>query len=208
MIKLIVFDFDGTLVDTKKIIYSIIKNLIEKSTYQISHQLIKKELGDKSLKDSLSSLKVKSVDADKIEKESNYLTIKNASGMKMVKNLRKLKKFKQKKIILSNNVTPFITAVLENLKANFFDEVYGADKFKDKPAKLKQLMKKYNLKPTQVLYIGDKTIDVDVARKAGCISVSIIHKASWSPRKEVIAKKPDYVITDLMQLKKIISNLN
>jgi phosphoglycolate phosphatase len=205
MIKLIVFDFDGTLVDTKKIIYGIIWNLIEKSSYQISKKLIQKELGNSSLEISLESLKVNPKDAKNLEEKSNYLSIKNASKMKMVRNLRSLNKLKQRKIILSNNITPFIESVLKNLKVDFFDEVYGADKFKDKPSKLNQLIKKFKLKPSEVIYIGDKTVDVDVARKSKCIAVSIVHKASWSPKKEILAKNPDYIITDLTQLKKIIS---
>lgn len=208
MIKLIVFDFDGTLVDTKKIIYSIIKNLIEKSNYQISLGAIRKGMGNKSTLPLLKSFNIKHNDAKQIEKESNYLTIKYASKTKLVKDLKNLRKFKQKKIILSNNITSFINAVLENSKVDFFDEVYGADKFKDKPSKLKQLIKKYKLKPNQVIYIGDKSIDVDIARKVKCISVSIIHKASWSPKEEVLARNPDFAIADLMQLKKVISKFD
>ena len=208
MIKLIVFDFDGTLVDTKEVIFKIVRDTFNKFNYQITSALIKEHLGNSPVGELLKHLGVKQKDINAIIHHSNAQTINSSKKIKQVKSLLVLKNLKQKTIIVSNNVSPFVKAVLENLNITFFDKVYGADNFKTKEQKIKQIMKKEKLSPKEVIYIGDKTIDVDVARKVKCVSVIISHKASWSSRKDVVAKKPDFIIKDFSELKKVISKSN
>ena len=138
MIKLIVFDFDGTLVNTKDIIYKLVFNSIKKFNYEISKTLIQQQLGNKPLQEFLSFLGITSQDIKKIIHDSNLNQIKNSSKVRPSKSLKSLAELNKKKIILSNNFSPFIEEVLKNLNITFFDEIYGADNFKkDKESCLK-----------------------------------------------------------------------
>ena len=70
------------------------------------------------------------------------------------------------------------------------------------------MFKKRGLKHDEVLYIGDRFSDVQYARAAGCIAVSIYNSCSWSTLKEIKKEKPDYIIKDFYGLKKLIEKMN
>ncbi len=71
-----------------------------------------------------------------------------------------------------------------------------------------KLRRKYNLSRSEIMYIGDKDIDVDVARGAGVYSTVIANKSSWSPRKAIAQKKPDYLLTDLSKVIEVIRKID
>lgn len=208
MIKLIVFDFDGTLVDTKEIIFKIIKDTFNEFNYQITFPLIREHFGNRTLQELLKHLGVKKEDINSIIHHSNTQTLNSYKKVKQADSLFALKKLKQKKIIVSSNISTFINEVLENLNITFFDKIYGADDFETKEEQIQKIMKKENLSPNEVIYLGDRPIDVDVARNVGCVSVIISHKASWSARKEIVAKHPDFIIKNFFELEKILHELN
>ena len=203
MINLIVFDFDGTLVDTWKVVERAIKKSVGKFGYKVSREFLD-VLGNWSIEETLERFldknkHIREIVLDFVEKKEE-----NFEKVKAVKNLDAIRKIKQKKIILSNNVSSFIRKVLSNLKVDFFDEVYGADKFKSKEDKFRKIIKKDRLKPSEVVYVGDKPVDVLLARDIGCICVAISQKASWSSRKELLDANPDFLINDLKELEKIV----
>ena len=191
MIKLIVFDFDGTLVDTREMIENVLKDILGKYGYKPADKIFR-FLGDSPIEGFLKHIISDKGNLKKISLEFVLRKNKNYKQAKLIKDILKLKKIKQKKIILSNNLTFFIKRVLKNLKIDFFDEIYGADKFKNKYDKFKKILEKYNLKPFQVIYVGDRPVDILLAKKVGCISVAISHKASWSKKKELLKAEPNF----------------
>jgi len=206
-IKLIVFDFDGTLADTRKLFLRIIKKHLVSFEISLSKNLLK-FFGNTPLEQYLELIEIpqkftRDVYSGIISdfKEESH-KIKPCKGFIYVKNIE------AKKVIVSNNVTSFIEKSLNYLHANFFDGVYGADSFKNKVWMINKLCKKYKLSKSEVVYVGDKDIDVDIARGVGCYSVIISNKSSWSLRKDVLKKKPDYLLTDLSKLNEVINEIN
>lgn len=208
-IKLLIFDFDGTLADTRELMLRIIKKHLLSFEISLTKDLIR-FFGNTPLDHYLTlaglpSDLVRSVCAgihDDFSKE--YHKIKPCKNLAYVKNLN------VKKVIVTNNVTFFVEKALNFLKANFFDGVYGADKFSPngKVWMINKLRKKYNLSRSEVMYIGDKDIDVDIARGAGVYSTVIANKSSWSPRKAIAQKKPDYLLTDLSKVLEVIRKID
>lgn len=207
-IKMVVFDFDGTLVDTRKLLLNIVKKHLLKFEISLTKDLLK-FFGNTPLKHYLT---LAGLSSDMVNAVFNGITkdfISECKKVKPCKNFYSLKKIDARKIILSNNVTHFILKCLKILNSNFFDEVYGSDKFKNnKSFQIKKLIKKYKLDPSQVIYVGDKDIDADVAKGAGCYGVVVANKSSWSSRKDISKKNPDYIIKDLSKLVNIIRELN
>ncbi len=206
-IKLVVFDFDGTLADTRKLLINIVKKHVAKFNISLTGHLIN-VFGNAPLHDYLSITGirndlVKSV-AKSIEEDfvSDYLKIKACKKFNVVKEI------KIRKVIVSNNSTEFIDRILKNWRVNYFEKVLGADHFDNKVHAIKHLCNKYKISAEEVVYIGDKDIDVDVARKVGCYSVVVSNSTSWSPRKDIISKKPDYLIKDLGTLPEVIKLIN
>jgi len=206
MIKLIVFDFDGTLTDNQKLIFNIIKKGVNKAGYKMPKNYLY-EMGNMPLLAHLHKIGIKN-DASSIANEIKTNFIKESWKVKPVKNIRSLKEIKKRKVILTNNDERYVRTILRRFKVDFFHEIHGGGKALDKFGHLKLLLKKKKVKAKEVVYVGDKNHDADVARKVGCISVVISTKASWSPRKDILESKPDFVINDLSKLKGIIDKLD
>ncbi len=207
MIKLVVFDFDGTLVDTKKFLLEVIEKRLCKIGIGLTKAFIE-HFGDNPLKKSLSTIIVDKELVSRLADELHSEFIKHSDEIKANKNLKKLKDIEKKKIILSNSVEGVIRPVLKNLNANFFEEIHGADSIIDKLSELKLIMRKELLKPEEIVYIGDRPVDVRLAKAAGCISVAISNKVSWSSKKEIIMTEPDFLIADLSELKRVIKQMD
>ncbi len=208
-VKLIIFDFDGTLADTRELMLRIIKKHLLTFEISLTKDLVR-FFGNTPLEHylTLAGLPadlVRSVCAgihDDFSKE--YHKIKPCKNLMSIKNIR------VKKIILTNNVTFFVEKALNFLSANFFDKIYGADKFSphNKAWMIDKVRRKYGFSRNEVIYVGDKDIDVDVARAAGVYSIVISNKSSWSSRKAIVAKKPDYLLTDLSKISEVVRQID
>lgn len=208
-IKLIVFDFDGTLADTRELLLRIVKKHLIGFEISLTKDLLR-FFGNTPLDHYLS---ITGIPNDLVRDVAIGIKadfVKEHHRIKACKNFEKIKNLKIRKVIVSNNETSFIERSLNFLRTNYFEGVYGADRFvpNDKIWMIKKLIKKYNLEVDEVIYVGDKDIDVDVARGVGCYSIIISGKAAWSSRKAIIKKKPDYILTDLGKLERVIAQIN
>ena len=207
MIRLVVFDFDGTLVDSKKVLFDLIVFELKNRHFKVN-KLFVKDFGNRPLDDSLKILGVQEKVMPILVNKINGDFKKYSYKVKLVKNLRKLSELKTKKIILSNNSRYFIKEVLKVNKIDFFSEIFGAEDFDVKYNQFRKILKKYSVKPQEIVYVGDRPIDSKLARKIGCISVLISNPASWSSRDDLIKSSPDFLIKDLNEIKKIVDKLN
>lgn len=206
MIRLIVFDFDGTLVDSKSIYLHLIKKDLKNSGHKINRKFVH-SFGDKPLKGMLEMIGMSDKEMPPYLKVMHEDFIKYAKRITGAKNLRSVGRIRMKKLVLSNSVHRIIKTVLADLNADYFNEVFGADDFKSKFQEFNKIIKKYKLKPREIVYVGDRVIDVKLARKVGCYSVIVSNKSSWSPRKELIRARPDFIIGDLGKVEKIVRGL-
>jgi phosphoglycolate phosphatase len=209
MIKLLIFDFDGTLVDTREVIYDLVERSIEKFNYSIEHKLIQDGLSNQTLKEFLPLLGIKDKDVDRIINHSNLEQINHVPHIEGTRTLKSLKRINKRKIVISNNLSEFIKSVFKSLGIDFFDEIYGEDSFeKGKPHKIKEIMRRDNLKPGEIIYIGDRERDIKVARSVGCFSAIICNKHSWGDKKEILKSKPDFIISSLSQIDEIVKKID
>ncbi|MEK6894654.1 MAG: HAD hydrolase-like protein [Nanoarchaeota archaeon] len=208
-IKLIVFDFDGTLADTRELMLRIIKKHLIAFEISLTKDLIA-FFGNTPLDHYLKLVGLPSDLVRSVCVGIHDDFSKEYHKIKPCKNLMTVKNIKTKKVILTNNVTFFVEKALNFLNANFFDGVYGSDKFSpnNKVWMIDKLRKKYGLSRNEIVYVGDKDVDVDVARAAGVYSTIVSNKSSWSPRKAVLIKKPDYLLTDLSKVSNVIGQIN
>ena len=108
--------------------------------------------------------------------------------------------------IASNRPTKFTHLLLKNLKLKrFFDYILCADKIKyakPHPQILKKIMQRFSLKPAQILYVGDMTIDVQTAYAANVRAVAVT--GGSSSRAELRKSKPFKIISDIAHLRSIV----
>lgn len=209
MTKLIIFDLDGTLVDSKKLYVDIIRDSLLKLRYIYPRSHIVKSLGPK-IEGTLTNIgkfnpKIKA----KLKKEINEWIAKKTKHLKLCpyakQTLKKLKKEKNKIMLLTNSAKKFANLFLKKNKIDkFFDMIICAENFKTKEQVIKQITKKYKIKIKDIIYIADTEKDIKIAKKAGC-KIIIVLKCSWDKtlfRKR--KRKPKFIIKDLSKLKKII----
>lgn len=121
--------------------------------------------------------------------------------------LRYLAKNRFKLAVASNRPTKYSHIVMRHLKIrDFFDYVLCADKAKRPkpyPDILKTILGRFSLTPSQALFVGDMTIDVQTGKRARVKTVAV---ASGSSRAdELEALKPFAVIHHLDELVLILN---
>ena len=122
-----------------------------------------------------------------------------------------LKKKGYKLVLTSNGSNYGVNRIVDKHGfRKFFDliiisEDIHAEKSTTIPYKL--ALKKLNLKPEEVIVVGDR-IDEDIlgANKLGIKSVRV--KFGFEHGNDIPGVKPDFVIDDLMKLKKVLEQIN
>lgn len=178
--KLIIFDLDGTLVDSQTDILIANNLTLQKFGYEsISYKKIKSIIGQGIMGNIIKSLAMQKVKASNQQKKDMYdyffsyykknVYVKSRPypGIKIL--LKKLQK-KYKLAVCSNKLEQLTKIVLQksDLK-KYFDFVAGGDTFKFKkphPSVLNNVVKKFNMNKEDALFVGDSEHDYHAAQNS------------------------------------------
>lgn len=211
MIKAIFFDFDGTISDAKGIAFESAVKTLDEFGYKFSEGKLRKLMGTK-MHIILRELGVPVKDVEKVRKRFyKYFTEAVDGGIKPCVSLKPLWEMKRDVplIVVSNSRTSFLRASIKELKLKgLFKGVYGSEKFKFKDDMLEKLFRKMGIKASEAMYVGDRFSDVEFARDAGCVAVAIHNKCAWSSLAAIKREKPDYVVRDFRELRKVVVDIN
>ena len=132
-----------------------------------------------------------------IELEKEMKNIKFFPGVK--KFLYELKDRRYKLAIISSNRVENINKFIEFNKLDIFDFIHGKTDLFGKADYLGKFLKDYNLKKTEVIYIGDEIRDVEACKKAGIKIIGVswgLHTVEALKKNGVdfIAKKPSEIL--------------
>ena len=195
MIKGIVFDLDGTLIQLPIDYKKIQKNL--KEFFNISNEL--KPLIPTIIKLSKNDQNKIRTSFDLICKEEilasdNFKTMNNA--------LETLKFFKSKNLslcLVTMQCKDALEKVLQKLQiSDLFDSVISRDESFDRQKQIELSLQNIVLTPSEILVVGDRIHDIESAKKIGCMPILKINK---------IEKIPPFqckIINDLIELKSIV----
>lgn len=198
--KLIIFDFDGVIVDSKRLWASAVYRALRKRGYKFSESYIADRLKEK-LRISLSKLGVKVNEA--IVNDIHDDIIRHIKTIHLCKDLRHLEEIRKdaKTVLLTNSPRYFIMKALKDRK-KYFDLILCAEDFDTKKDAIKRLMRKFMAKRNETFYVADMTLDHEIAKKAGCRSI-IVLAHSWN--KEFWKnKRYKFIIKSLKELKNAI----
>ncbi|WP_088227556.1 HAD-IA family hydrolase [Desulfosporosinus sp. FKB] len=193
MVKLLVFDFDGTLVDSQSISIKIYNQLADK--YHVkkikSFDTIKKlPLHERFKALNLPVYKLPLFAADFTKQYKHSLeTIALVTGMREI--LIELKKKGYELAIVSSNSESNIRDYLGEKQLNVFETIINSHNILGKDKVIKKLLISKMLEASEVLYVGDEIRDVIACKKLG---IKIIW-ANWGyDLLEMLqGEQPDYI---------------
>lgn len=182
MIKLVIFDLDGTLMDAYPAVEQSVNYTLKKLGYpKRDYDTIRRSVGwgdSRLLRGFIGDVNL--VKALAIYRTHHARALR--TGTRLLPGAKKvLKQLKVKGYLLaiaSNRPTKFSLIALKYLKIKkYFDYILCADKVKKgkpSPILLRQIVKKFSLKPREAIYVGDMGIDIIAGKRAGIKTIAVL----------------------------------
>ncbi len=218
MIKLIVFDLDDTLYDcTGSILYQGFdkakKAMLDAGLDPKFIPLITELNKTMGFSDVIKIMKKKI--PERILK-IGYNAIKNMeiSGLKPFPDvIPTLKKIGIMKVLMSKGTASLQRKKIEILGLeDFFDDVFIVDQIntgEEKKDALNKILKKFNLKPENIMVVGDKIKnEIKDANQLGMVTVQMVHGKYSKVKPETEDEKPDYKIKKISDVLEILEKEN
>lgn len=195
--KVIIFDFDGTIADSRMTLIRIANDLAEEFGY---HPVTEDDIIRLSNLSSQEVLKQSPIPPyklpfllRKVKKELNkhIINLTPFEGMREALESLKSQKFNLG-IVTSNLRKNVISFLAKNNLMEYFDFVYSDNTLFGKHKIINKVIKKHNLLVENIIYVGDETRDIEAARKS---KVKVIAVTWGFNSKEVLQNHhPDFMI--------------
>ena len=207
MEKVIIFDYDGVIVDSLDVYEKAVISAFQKNGYnQIDSRESFLNLFDGNFFESVIKLGIppEKMPAIMKELEPNLQRLQNElklfDGMRDV--LAELAK-KYKIYIATSNLTEVVKAYLESQNITAFEEIIGADKETSKVKKIECIKAKY---PNHdIFYVGDTKGDMLEGKLAGVKTIAVAW--GWHNVERLKEGEPDYIVEKPGDLLSTIENL-
>ena len=208
--KLVVFDFDGTLADTIEEYMVICNDILEEMGYpRLSAEKIE-ELRHVGPKEALKIINFPKHKLPFLLRRSRDLLQQHYPELKaypgIVDELKKLKKQGAVMGILTSNslenVEPFLTQ--QNLR-QYFTFIHCKSSFFGKKRHLKKILKTQKANPRECVFIGDEVRDVEAARGAGAHVIAVTWGATG--RAPLVAAQPEAIIERVDEISESVDRL-
>lgn len=226
--KGIIFDMDGVIFNISEAIKKAVDDSVEKYQMNVNQDEVMEEIAHlieeiqnypvpKILLNSYDLLKVNFLEGIGFFKKlriaifmfNQFNKYKDAESSiyegidQLISKLAKHKKL----AILTNNKSQYAEEVLEKFNlSNYFSTIVGFNdvlEVKPNPEGILKILDKWNLKPSEVIFIGDMTTDIDAGKAA---NVTMICVASGLAQKETLKKhQPNILVDNTEQLIKLFN---
>jgi len=205
MIKALIFDYDGVIFDTVKIAWDIVKAVCDK--YCKRKIKTKKEFLDIYKTNFYSAMEERGVtdsDMDKLKADSiKFLKRKHPKPFRGIKKVMNELAKKYKIAIVSSNYTDVMKHALSKAKIlDDFNLVLGAEHEEHKTKKIRLCLKKFNLKPSEAVFVTDTIGDIKEAKKVKLKTMAV----TWGfhKKKSLIKVKPTFIADKPSDMIKVI----
>ena len=214
--KVIIFDFDGTLIDSEPDLALARKHMLEQLNREVySQEMISHWVGNGAetlVKRALSGSVVidKSIKQKLFENALNIflkfyaqnLCVKTYLYPNVKETLEQLKKKGYTMVIVTNKPANFVAPILKGLKIDEFFEFYlGGDSLerrKPDPMPLLYVCEKFNITVNECVMIGDSKNDIISANSAKIESVGVTYGYNYG--EDISTYHPTIVVDDFANI--------
>lgn len=212
-VRLIIFDLDGTLVDSIADIAASLNVVISPYMSEpVTADELKPLVGGGAVKLMADLLFAKNVPLDRtavakifVEHYANHLTDRTLPYPGVIETLEKLAD--QKKAVLSNKLTHLTKSILEQLGlARFFALVVGGDSSPEKKPSavpILRLLEHFTMSADEALMVGDSVYDIEAGRAAGVKTVAVLYGYGQGD----FSTRADFTIREFSELIEIVKKL-
>lgn len=208
MYKAILFDMDGTIVDTFDQIYlSFNKALADNGKRTLTKKEFDRELFGKPVESTITHLigEVTPEELRKIMKDFELQWLQNLDKVKVFKSvpltLERLKASGYKLGVVSTSPRSVVSETLRQTGIyKYFDVLICEEDAKHKkphPEPVTNALNILKIKPEEAAFVGDTKYDIQAGKSAGCHTVFMLNDYNGDVLKE---EKPDRVLRDVSEL--------
>jgi len=209
MYRYIIFDFDGTLVDSKDAFIAAYNQLAEKYNYkkvkpEDIEYLKRLSIIERCRLLNLPLYKLPFAVSELRRQYKNYLShLVLFAGIKEL--LDALKNRGYSLTIISSNAVDNIKELLQTNQINYINDIFTASHIFGKDRVIRKFLKVNNLKKSEVIYIGDEQRDIVASKKNG---VKVIW-VGWGYDGIDLAKQenPDYIVNSPGEILGVLKKL-
>lgn len=207
MKKTLIFDFDGTLVDSFGLVFNCVNKLSQKYHYDVF------ENPDFWRSKSLKEIVSQDVDLNIISRlffirdikklmNQEYHTLSLFEGIHSL--LIKLNRDYDIGIVTTNS-SHNVQLILNKYHIDFISFIYADISIFGKSRALRRILKKNHLHQDNTIYIGDEQRDIESAVKSGVSSIAV----SWgfNSRELLLTTHPTYIVDTIPELYTTIRNV-
>lgn len=212
MIKLIILDCDGVILDSNIAYEKVFEKLFRKYGIRATKSQILHHFGEHPrhmLQEFFHKHNVREVYKEYVRVISSRTFIRHVKLMPKTRlSLKKLKK--EYKIVLATGAIPesLYPALRKFSLRKYFDSIITGDDVKHakpNPAMIIKCLKKTRTKPSEAIYIGDAPNDVKAAKRAGVKFVAVL--TGVLSRKQAKKMKSDFIVSDLSKIDRVLKEL-
>ncbi|MDP3296768.1 MAG: HAD-IA family hydrolase [Thermodesulfovibrionia bacterium] len=214
MLKLLIFDLDGTLADTSKDITDAVNYALKPfGVKPLSVSEIKAMVGSgitKLIESLIPGERDFSAKEEAVKRFLEYYSIHLLDYTKpypqVKETLSKLGAYK--KAVISNKREVLSKRVLEGIGLlKFFDIVLGSDSVSERkpsPVPIFELLKRFGVSKDEAVIIGDSNYDIEAGKAAGIKTIAV----TYGYRDREVLKGADFIIDNFGEILRILPEVD
>lgn len=208
MIKTVICDFDGTIVDSGQVVFDLFNEFADKYNYKRIPQSESDRIRALTVKERFKEygvpiIKVPMLTIDVVKRYKKSIpTLEVNQAMKKV--LKNLKDSGIKLVVMSANSKENIEEFLKLNDMEYFDEIIQSSRMFGRNVTINNYIKNHNVKKDEIILIADEHRDIVASKKSNIRIISV----TWGYDLEKLLAKsnPDFLVRKPEDIIDIIRN--